>query len=82
MMRRAASSAMVSLAIAADGCGSGLARPSALKSHTPAAASTWRVASPEYLLECDLPCRVDPTQSKARFYVCSNSKLERISSNF
>merc|ERR1711937_384905 len=31
------------------------------------AARSLRVASPEYLLECDLPCRVDPAQSKASF---------------
>jgi hypothetical protein len=31
------------------------------------AARSLRVCSPEYLLECDLPCRVDPTQSKASF---------------
>merc|ERR1712100_60785 len=31
------------------------------------AARSLRVASPEYLLECELPCRVDPAQSKASF---------------
>jgi hypothetical protein len=30
-------------------------------------ARSLRIASPEYLLECDLPCRVDPAQSKASF---------------
>jgi hypothetical protein len=31
------------------------------------AARSLRIASPEYLLECELPCRVDPAQSKASF---------------
>jgi hypothetical protein len=31
------------------------------------AARTLRVESAEYLLECDLPCRVDPAQAKASF---------------
>merc|ERR1711861_117046 len=31
------------------------------------AARSLRIASPGYLLECDLPCRVDPAQSKASF---------------
>jgi hypothetical protein len=31
------------------------------------AARTLRIASPEYLLECELPSRVDPSQTKASF---------------
>jgi hypothetical protein len=31
------------------------------------ATKTLRVQSPDYLLECDLPCRVDPAQAKASF---------------
>jgi hypothetical protein len=31
------------------------------------AAKSLRIESPEYLLECELPCRVDPAQSKASF---------------
>jgi hypothetical protein len=31
------------------------------------AARSLRIACPEYLLECELPCRVDPAQSKASF---------------